>query len=191
MKSEYILHVESIEYRCLGKYVTLYSEGCPVTRCFGIPAAPASILHKSIAGRYRPVRVADGPITARCRFIKNASWDVLRQIAKLKQEVTGHRTRLYLGRVERKIAFEHAQSAQILIILHMRKVSSGLLLFINTVFFNEEQKPRWYNIYTDAQVDDINGCAGWSRPSLSAYARRHVVTAHLYLQRSLRTSSKS
>ena len=37
----------------------------------------ASILYKSIAGRYRPVRVADGPITARCRFIKNATWDVL------------------------------------------------------------------------------------------------------------------
>ena len=35
---------------------------------------PVSILHKSIAGRYQPVRVADGPITARCRFIKNASW---------------------------------------------------------------------------------------------------------------------
>ena len=34
---------------------------------------PVSILYKSIAGRYRPVRVADGPITARCRFIKNAS----------------------------------------------------------------------------------------------------------------------
>ena len=34
---------------------------------------PASILYKSIAGRYRPVRVADGPITARYRFIKNAS----------------------------------------------------------------------------------------------------------------------
>ena len=34
---------------------------------------PVSILHKSIAGRYQPVRVADGPITARCRFIKNAS----------------------------------------------------------------------------------------------------------------------
>ena len=34
---------------------------------------PVSILHKCIAGRYRPVRVADGPITARCRFIKNAS----------------------------------------------------------------------------------------------------------------------
>ena len=30
---------------------------------------PVSILHKSTAGRY-----ADGPITARCRFIKNASW---------------------------------------------------------------------------------------------------------------------
>ena len=35
---------------------------------------PVRILCKSIAGRYRPVRVADGPITARCRFIKNASW---------------------------------------------------------------------------------------------------------------------
>ena len=30
---------------------------------------PASILHRSIAGRYRPVRVADGPITARHRFM--------------------------------------------------------------------------------------------------------------------------
>ena len=36
--------------------------------------SPVSILHTSIAGRYRPVRVADGPITARCRFMKNASW---------------------------------------------------------------------------------------------------------------------
>ena len=35
---------------------------------------PASILCKSIAGRYRPVRVADGPITARYRFTKNAHW---------------------------------------------------------------------------------------------------------------------
>ena len=35
---------------------------------------PVSILYKSIAGRYRHVRVADGPITALYRFIKNASW---------------------------------------------------------------------------------------------------------------------
>ena len=38
---------------------------------------PVSILYKSIAGRYRPVRVADGLITARYRFIKNASLDVI------------------------------------------------------------------------------------------------------------------
>ena len=31
--------------------------------------------YQSTAGRYRPVRVADGPITARCRLIKNASWE--------------------------------------------------------------------------------------------------------------------
>ena len=36
---------------------------------------PASILYKSTAGRYRPVSYPDGPITVRCRFIKNAYWD--------------------------------------------------------------------------------------------------------------------
>ena len=37
---------------------------------------PESILYKSIAGRYRPDRVADGPITTRYRFIKNASLEL-------------------------------------------------------------------------------------------------------------------
>ena len=37
-------------------------------------SVPASILYKSIAGRYRPVSYPDGPITTRYRFIKNASW---------------------------------------------------------------------------------------------------------------------
>ena len=37
--------------------------------------SPVSILYKSIAGRYQPVSVADGPITARHRFIQNASWE--------------------------------------------------------------------------------------------------------------------
>ena len=37
---------------------------------------PAGILYKSIAGRYRPVSYPDGPITARYRFIKNASWEL-------------------------------------------------------------------------------------------------------------------
>ena len=36
---------------------------------------PVSILYKSTADRYRPVRVADGTITARCMFLKNASWE--------------------------------------------------------------------------------------------------------------------
>ena len=35
---------------------------------------PASILYKSIPGRYRPVSYPDGPITARYRCIKNAYW---------------------------------------------------------------------------------------------------------------------
>ena len=36
--------------------------------------SPVSIFYKFIVGRYRPVRVADGPITARYRFIKTANW---------------------------------------------------------------------------------------------------------------------
>ena len=61
-----------------------------VTLCFSIHQAssekksplegknflPVSVQQKSIAGRYRHVRVADGPITARYRFIKNASWEI-------------------------------------------------------------------------------------------------------------------
>ena len=43
-----------------------------------------SILYKSIAGRYRPVRVADGPITARYRYIKNASWAWLSKSRSVK-----------------------------------------------------------------------------------------------------------
>ena len=30
--------------------------------------SPVSILRKSVSGRHRTVRVADGPMTARCRF---------------------------------------------------------------------------------------------------------------------------
>ena len=41
-----------------------------------IEKTPASILYKSIAGRYRPVSYPDGPITARYIFIKNAYWDL-------------------------------------------------------------------------------------------------------------------
>ena len=34
----------------------------------GQTSYPVSILRKSISGRHRAVRVADGPMTARCRF---------------------------------------------------------------------------------------------------------------------------
>ena len=48
---------------------------------------PVGILYDSIAGRYRPVRVADGPITARYRFIKNASWAVVKLLHLLLETV--------------------------------------------------------------------------------------------------------
>ena len=48
---------------------------CTISVCVKFTIIPVSILRKSISGRHRPVRVADGPMTARCRFTKNASWD--------------------------------------------------------------------------------------------------------------------
>ena len=45
-----------------------------LTESFGATLLPASILYKSIAGRYRPVSYPDWPITFRYRFIKNAYW---------------------------------------------------------------------------------------------------------------------
>ena len=66
---------------------------------------PVSILHKSLAGRYWPVRVTDGLITARCRFIKNASWVNVseRWAEKLRGlKVQGHAIPpLLTGRLER------------------------------------------------------------------------------------------
>ena len=41
-----------------------------------LPVIPVSILYKSIAGLCRPIRVADGSITARYRFIKSATLDI-------------------------------------------------------------------------------------------------------------------
>ena len=51
----------------------LYLHTIPVLKSKRILSTtyPVSILYKSIAGRYRRVRVADAPITARYRFIKN------------------------------------------------------------------------------------------------------------------------
>ena len=44
------------------------------TSC-NLKTTPVSILYKSIAGGYRPLRVADKQIMARYRFLKNASWE--------------------------------------------------------------------------------------------------------------------
>ena len=51
-----------------------HSTWCSIRFCL---INQASILYKSIAGRYRPVSYPDGPITARYIFIKNAYWELL------------------------------------------------------------------------------------------------------------------
>ena len=66
-----------IENMCQIKYKKKFSEHPSLSDreyTFVTPVHPASILYKSTAGRYRPVRYPDGPITARYRFIKNAYW---------------------------------------------------------------------------------------------------------------------
>ena len=62
---------------------------------------PVSILYKSKAGRYRPVSYPDGPITARYRFIKNASWEETQQMSNgdLKPEHKKTTNRTTMGRI--------------------------------------------------------------------------------------------
>ena len=62
------------------------SEGTIFSHVVAHVISPVGILHKSIAGRYRPVGVDDRPITARYRFMENVSWgscllSLLRMIA--------------------------------------------------------------------------------------------------------------
>ena len=75
------------------------------------------------------------------------------------------------GRVKQKRAYEHAQNAQIQIILRilrMHKVSSGPCSpFIHSEVFNGFVRGQWW---------PWCGCTGWSGPSLSAYARRRFRT---------------
>ena len=56
--------------RCLHIPENTFSHGAAHVKYETRNKNPVSILYKSIAGRYRPVRVADGPITDYCRFIK-------------------------------------------------------------------------------------------------------------------------
>ena len=69
----------SLEYRwykCLGSSKTLIRVLFILLWHWGysLKGFLASILYKSIAGRYRPVSYPDGPITARYRLTKNAYW---------------------------------------------------------------------------------------------------------------------
>ena len=50
-------------------YLVLSSTGRLELRLVPSAIFPVSIVRKSISGRHRPVRVADGPMTARCRFM--------------------------------------------------------------------------------------------------------------------------
>ena len=52
----------------LKPHETLFVNHSAVSDISTVSKNPVSILRKSISGRHRPVRVADGPMTARCRF---------------------------------------------------------------------------------------------------------------------------
>ena len=65
---------------------------------------PVNILHKSIAGRYRPVRVADGPMTARCKFIENARLSAADQPARMS--LFTRCTRYHVGNAVPRLIYE-------------------------------------------------------------------------------------
>ena len=77
-----VLKLEQIHFTtcwCLEKTTLIDERQTVKLKTPTLNYSPVSILYKSIAGRYRPVRVDDRPITARCRFIKNASWEKTKQ----------------------------------------------------------------------------------------------------------------
>ena len=74
----------------------------------------------------------------------------------------------------KKKAFEHAQKVQTRIILHMCKVSSMHLLFIETFY-----SIQWFCLWTAKALIRLHGCTGWSGSSLSTYTWRHFHMALL------------
>ena len=69
-----ILHALKKKQLCIQKDILPDKTLTICTTIWYSNECPASILYKSIGGRYRPVSYSDGPITARYRFIKNAYW---------------------------------------------------------------------------------------------------------------------
>ena len=76
---------------------------------------------------------------------------------------------VHLSRARRKSALGHAQNVRIYIILRMRKVLSGHLVSIDTFYSFQQCLQR-----TAKALLRLQGCAGWSWPSLSVYARTQI-----------------
>ena len=130
-----------------------------------------SILHKSIAGRYWPLRVADGPITARCRFIKNASWV---RSAKVLMRLCGciaHAQRYmfaWLGQYklyksQRLCVWECAEPDQRV------RCASRFGSVHSTQLMHNVRKGPFSNLWTTQTLISLLISAGCSGPSLTSY----------------------
>ena len=100
---------------------SLLNDSLLLYRCY-----PVSILYKSIADRYRPVTVGDGPITVRYRFIKNASWvDALNRC--FNSQCHGNRSRRHFKiflTITEKISFDiSCNSYEMISLIFAEKVS--------------------------------------------------------------------
>ena len=79
-----------------------------------------------------------------------------------------------MGRVERKSVFERAPNGLSRLTPRMRKVLSGHLLFIGAFY-----SVQWFCERTAKALIRLRGCAVWSGPLLSAYARK----THFFMAR--------
>ena len=123
---------------------------------FGI--YPASILYKSTASRYRLVSYADGPITARCRFIKNAYWDSLAYKFYIMLASTSEIAPFNMCDQQRfRSACAFAQSDQNLRCSHFWQPRMQ-------IFFKKTTKT----------LIRLRGYPGWFESSFGAHVRRYV-----------------
>ena len=99
---------------------------------------PVSSLYKSIAGRCRPVRIADGPVTARSRCLKNASWvlrDLLTCIRNTQSRLVQTDAFWFLGNISSCIQTSTYKS--------LNEDTQEMPQSQNTAFQRHQVKKRW------------------------------------------------
>ena len=119
---------------------------------------PVSILYKSITGRY--YRVADGPITARCRFIKNASWVNCLQKIKVNKRYRIRKTRRY---IYIKMFLFCFFSSNVVLCLEKKVHQTNVIRFFIAKYINLDKLHIALFVVNDIDLSNLNSVGQWQK----------------------------